>query len=261
MILPYIAITILFLLPIIAFLFKQVTNLKGVVIGVTVFITSIVLVAYFSSFSFIGNYQISSLNNKIIQKISNNNEIEEDLFSEFDLVVPVEDQKTWLVKYLNKSISDKKIKPAESLIAFLEPFFQTNEEKLVFYNFYTMLRDLKFPISKEVALIVDLSSLDSLECSILESEIEVFINNGPKIPIASKKSLDLDKILLDSSHSLIPGFDLSSAYLNNEEMLLDVKTLCQNGANYSFESNFFFIISSPINDYIIETNQWSRVTQ
>ena len=261
MILPYIAITILFLLPIIAFLFKQVTNLKGVVIGVTVFITSIVLLAYFSSFSFIGNYQISSLNNKIIQKILNNNEIEDDLFSEFDLVVPVEDQKIWLVKYLNKSISDKKIKSAESLIAFSEPFFKTNEEKLVFYNFYTMLRDLKFPISKEVALMVDLSSLGSLECSILESEIEVYINNGPEIPIASKKSSDLDKILLDSSHSLIPGFDLSSAYLNNEEMLLEAKILCENGVSYSFESTFFFIISSPINDYKIESNQWSTVTQ
>ena len=84
---------------------------------------------------------------------------------------------------------------------------------------------------------------------------------GLRYLLLQKKSLDLDKILLDSSHSIIPGFDLSSAYLNNEEMLLDVKTLCQNGANYSFESNFFFIISSPINDYKIETNQWSRVTQ
>ena len=261
MILPYIAITILFLLPIIAFLFKQVTNLKGVVIGITVFIISVVLVAYFSSFSFIGNYQISSLNNKIIQKILNNNEIEEDLFSKFNLVVPLEDQKIWLAKYLNKSISDKKIKPAESLIAFSEPFFQTNEEKLVFYNFYTMLRDLKFPISKEVALMVDLSSIDSLKCSLLQSEIEVYINKGPEIPIASKKSSDLDKILLDSRHSLIPGFDLPSAYLNNEEMLIEAKILCENGISYSFESTFLFITSSPINDYKIETNQWSRVTQ
>jgi len=261
MILPYIAITILFLLPIIAFLFKQVTNLKGVVIGITVFIISVVLVAYFSSFSFIGNYQISSLNNKIIQKILNNNEIEEDLFSKFNLVVPLEDQKIWLAKYLNKSISDKKIKPAESLIAFSEPFFQTNEEKLVFYNFYTMLRDLKFPISKEVALMVDLSSIDSLKCSLLQSEIEVYINKGPEIPIASKKSSDLDKILLDSRHSLIPGFDLPSAYLNNEEMLIEAKILCENGISYSFESIFLFITSSPINDYKIETNQWSRVAQ
>ena len=261
MILPYIAITILFLLPIIAFLFKQVTNLKGVVIGITVFIISVVLVAYFSSFSFIGNYQISSLNNKIIQKILNNNEIEEDLFSKFNLVVPLEDQKIWLAKYLNKSISDKKIKPAESLIAFSEPFFQTNEEKLVFYNFYTMLRDLKFPISKEVALMVDLSSIDSLKCSLLQSEIEVYINKGPEIPIASKKSSDLDKILLDSRHSLIPGFDLPSAYLNNEEMLIEAKILCENGISYSFESTFLFITSSPINDYKIETNQWSRVAQ
>ena len=261
MILPYIAITILFLLPIIAFLFKQVTNLKGVVIGITVFIISVVLVAYFSSFSFIGNYQISSLNNKIIQKILNNNEIEEDLFSKFNLVVPLEDQKIWLAKYLNKSISDKKIKPAESLIAFSEPFFQNNEEKLVFYNFYTMLRDLKFPISKEVALMVDLSSIDSLKCSLLQSEIEVYINNGPEIPIASKKSSDLDKILLDSRHSLIPGFDLPSAYLNNEEMLIEAKILCENGISYSFESTFLFITSSPINDYKIETNQWSRVAQ
>ena len=261
MILLYIAITILFLLPIIAFLFKQVTNLKGVVIGITVFIISVVLVAYFSSFSFIGNYQISSLNNKIIQKILNNNEIEEDLFSKFNLVVPLEDQKIWLAKYLNKSISDKKIKPAESLIAFSEPFFQTNEEKLVFYNFYTMLRDLKFPISKEVALMVDLSSIDSLKCSLLQSEIEVYINKGPEIPIASKKSSDLDKILLDSRHSLIPGFDLPSAYLNNEEMLIEAKILCENGISYSFESIFLFITSSPINDYKIETNQWSRVAQ
>ena len=108
---------------------------------------------------------------------------------------------------------------------------------------------------------VDLSSLDSLECLILESEIEVYINNGPEIPIASKKSSDLDKILLDSSHSLIPGFDLSSAYLNNEEMLLEAKILCENSVTYTFESTFFFIISSPLNDYKIETNQWSTVTQ
>ena len=261
MILPYIAITILFLLPIIAFLFKQVTNLKGVVIGITVFIISVVLVAYLSSFSFIGNYQISSLNNKIIQKILNNNAIEEDLFSEFNLIVPLEDQKIWLAKYLNKSISDKKIKPAESLIAFSEPFFQTNEEKLVFYNFYTMLRDLKFPISKEVALMVDLSSIDSLKCSLLQSEIEVYINKGSEIPIASQNSSDLDKLLLDSRHSLIPGFDLPSAYLNNEEMLIEAKILCENGISYSFESTFLFITSSPINDYKIETNQWSRVAQ
>ena len=54
MILPYIAITILFFIANYCFSFKQMpTNLKGVVIGVTVFITSIILLAYFSSFSFV----------------------------------------------------------------------------------------------------------------------------------------------------------------------------------------------------------------
>ena len=110
MILPYIAITILFLLPIIAFLFKQVTNLKGVVIGVTVFITSIVFLAYFSSFSFIGNYQISSLNNKIIHKILNNNEIEflslDIEGMDFDVLMNI-DLNKFKIKNIDKTLKDK----------------------------------------------------------------------------------------------------------------------------------------------------------
>ena len=261
MILPYIAITIFFLLPVIAFLFKQVSNLKGIVIGFTAVVTCIIYLSYFSPFSFIGSYQTSTLNSKIIQKISSNDEIKGDLFSRFSSIVPLEEQKTWLIKYLSKSISDKKIKTAESLIAYSEPFFETNEEKVVFYNFYTMLRDIKFPISKEVALKIDLASANSLECPLPKFEINVLINNGPTIPIAYQEGESVDKVSLDSSDSLIPGFDLASAFLNNEEMLLRVKLLCQNGDKYTYESSFFYTISSPINEYKIETNQWSTVTQ
>ena len=47
------------------------------------------------------------------------------------------------------AINIEKLNSAESLIAFSEKFFVTNNEKVIFYGLYTNLRDTKFPKFKE----------------------------------------------------------------------------------------------------------------
>ena len=42
--------------------------------------------------------------------------------------------------------------------------------------------------------------------------------NGPKIPIAKREFINLQNLKLTNLDSVLPGFDLASAYLNEESI-------------------------------------------
>ena len=75
--------------------------------------------------------------------------------------------------------------------------FLSNNEKLIFYNLYSALRDEKFPKFKNSSFQIDSSSL--YPCSIKNGEVTLFITNGPEIPIAKKEFknnfIDFDSIV------------------------------------------------------------------
>ena len=132
--------------------------------------------------------------------------------------------KNWLVGLIGKSIDLKKLTSAESLIAFSERFFISNNEKLIFYNLYSALRDEKFPKFKNSSFQIDSSSL--YPCSIKNGEVTLFITNGPEIPIAKKEFKNKDNISLNNLDSVIPGFDLASAHLNQESIEMKIEINC-----------------------------------
>ena len=51
--------------------------------------------------------------------------------------------------------------------------------------------------------------------------------NGPDIPIAQKEFKDIQNILLINSDSIIPGFDIASAHLNNEAIEFEINVVCK----------------------------------
>ena len=53
-------------------------------------------------------------------------------------------------------------------------------------------------------------------------ELELFIMNGPNLPIAKKNFENLFLVSLSNLDSSIPGFDLTSVYLNRETTDLKV---------------------------------------
>ena len=86
--------------------------------------------------------------------------------------------------------------------------------------------------------------------------------NGPEIPIASKKFTDSFELELENIHSSIPGFDLASAYLNQETLDLKVSLNCPDTASIFYSENALLIDNNqPVNSYNIKANEWFKREQ
>ena len=253
-------LTILAALPIIAYVLAQKTINKGLILGSSLLILSLCLFMFISKFAFIGSFEKQTLNNKIFDEIYIDSAIPVEYFIQLENILDEDELKNWLVGLIGKSIDLKKLKSAESLVAFSERFFTSNNEKLIFYNLYSALRDEKFPKFKNSIFKIEPSSL--YPCSIKNGEVTLFIANGPEIPIARKEFKNKDNILLSNLDSVIPGFDLASAYLNQESIEVKIKINCLDDRQTFFMQNTIVINqNTSSNSYIINLNEWFKAPQ
>ena len=167
-------LTILAALPIIAYVLAQKTLNKGLIFGSSLLILSLCLFIFISKFAFVGSFEKQTLNNKIFDEIYIDSSISVEYLQQLENILDEDELKNWLVGLIGKSIDLKKLKSAESLIAFSERFFISNNEKLIFYNLYSALRDEKFPKFKNSSFQIDSSSL--YPCSIKNGEVTLFIS-------------------------------------------------------------------------------------
>jgi hypothetical protein len=86
--------------------------------------------------------------------------------------------------------------------------------------------------------------------------------NGPNIPIASLDFQDSIEVVLNNKNSSIPGFDLASAYLNQEALELKASLFCtENNLDYFSENVLLFDQNNHINSYNIRPNEWLKREQ
>ena len=86
--------------------------------------------------------------------------------------------------------------------------------------------------------------------------------NGPGIAIASSEFGDFSSLVLSNSSSSIPGFDIASAYLNQETIDIKASVNCANSpSNLSFETSILFDQAMPSNTYKIKVNEWLKKEQ
>ena len=253
-------LTILAALPIIAYVLAQKTINKGLIFGSSLLILSLCLFMFISKFAFVGSFEKQTLNNKIFDEIYIDSSISVEYLQQLENILDEDELKNWLVGLIGKSIDLKKLTSAESLIAFSERFFISNNEKLIFYNLYSALRDEKFPKFKNSSFQIDSSSL--YPCSIKNGEVTLFITNGPEIPIAKKEFKNEGNISLNNLDSVIPGFDLASAYLNQESIEMKIKINCLDDQQIFFVENKIFLNQDiPFNSYKINLNECFKAPQ
>jgi hypothetical protein len=247
-------------IPILAYLLSQNTNNKGYIFGISFLVILVCLFTVVGKYSFLGSIKNQKINSEILMNINANNKISENITREFNNNISNEDIVYWLQSYINKAIEDSKFIAAESLISISEQYFQTTDEKFIFYTLYTKLRDAKFPDFAKSKLIINLNSPP--ECSNFFGTAKLFIMNGPKIPIASKEFTDSSEFELENIHSSIPGFDLASAYLNQETLDLKVSLNCPETASIFYSENALLIDNNqPVNSYNIKANEWFKREQ
>ena len=247
-------------IPILAYLLSQNTNNKGYIFGISFLVVLVCLFTVVGKYSFLGSIKNQKINSEILMDINANNKISENITREFNKSINNEDKVYWLQNYINKAIEDSKFIAAESLISISEQYFQTTDEKFIFYTLYTKLRDAKFPDFAESKLIINL--MLPVSCSSFFGTAELYIMNGPKIPIASKKFTNSSEFIFKNIDSSIPGFDLASAYLNQETLDLKVSLNCSEIASIFYSENaLLFDKNQPINSYNIEANEWFKREQ
>ena len=253
-------LTIFAALPIIAYVLAQKTSHKGLIFGSTIIILTICLVVFISKFAFIGSVQKQVLSNKIFDQIYIDERISPEYLNEINSILSEQELKNWLINLSGKSIDLNKLNSAESLITFSERFFNSNEEKLIFYGMYTTLRDAKFPEFKDARLVIDSNS--STPCLIESGIINLFIMNGPEIPLAKKDFLDFTDIQVTNLDSVIPGFDLASAHLNQETIEFGIDIICSNSNETYYLKNLIVLDKNKsFNTYKIDLNEWLKKSQ
>ena len=247
-------------MPILAYLLSQTTKNKGYIFGISFLIILMCLFSVVGKYSFLGSLENKKMNSNILTNIENNKKIPQQIIQKFDNNINNQEKLYWLQSYINKAIGDNKLIAAESLISISEQYFQTADEKYIFYSLYTKLRDAKFPSYAESQLIINFTPPPG--CVNLEGTVEIFIVNGPQIPIASKKFNNSFEFVLKNIDSSIPGFDLASAYLNQEALDLKILLSCAdlNSTFYS-ENTLLFNNNQSVNSYNIKANEWFKKEQ
>ena len=168
-------LTIFAALPIIAYVLSQKTNNRGVIFGSTVIVLLFCLLIFTSKFSLVGNLNKQILTNKIFDEMYIDSSISREYLMQIEESLNEDEIKIWIISLISKSLDLNKLKSAESLIAFSEKFFITNNEKLIFYGLYTNLRDAKFPKFKDAQFIIDKNSY--FPCSSISGVARLFIMN------------------------------------------------------------------------------------
>ena len=246
--------------PIIAYLLSQKTNNKGIILGSSVIVLSLCLIAFVSKFAVLGSLNNQILSDKILDQIYIDAAISKEYLKEVESSLNEDELKIWMINLISKSIELNKLKSAESMIAFSENFFTSNNEKVLFYELYTNLRNAKFPEFISASFDIDKSS--ELPCLIDNGIIKLLIMNGPDIPIAQSEFINIYDVKLTNANSIIPGFDLASAYLNNETIELEINVFCKDNMD-SFLSKNLIVLNknSPTNTYKINSNEWLKKPQ
>ena len=257
----YVFLTIFGFLPFGAYLLAQKTKNKGLVLGFSFFYLLSCLFIFTGSFYTSSSYSLKSVNQKIIQKIALDIPIEKSLYQELFQYPNNNLTKNWVQSYLLNAISLNHFNSAESLISIAEDIYSEPREKVIFYSMYTQLRDARFPLFSSARL--DVSSALPENCTNDNSaQVRLDIVDGPGVPIAEGSFINTNQYSLSNKNSLIPGFDIASALLNNESLEIFIELRCSNiNEIYQFNSLFIFDPNSPVNTYKINSNEWSKAEQ
>ena len=115
------------LLPIFAYILSPRTKNKGYIFGISFLVIIFCLFSFVSEYAFLGSIKKQKINTQILLTISQDKEISTSLFNSLDKNINKGDRIYWAQSYINKSMSDKKLQAAESLISLSEKYFNSSD--------------------------------------------------------------------------------------------------------------------------------------
>ena len=258
-----IAVLVILLLPIISYLLQPLSNQKSLVFLSTFFIFGGFFINFISPNSLIGSWVQVTQSESIYRTIEDNREFDDLLINKYLNNKSSEDESFMLgVELFYKALELRSFSSAESILRALSTNFTSENFQVPIFSLLADFRDLKYPNLASSNLLVYIENPPN--CNLESLSFFVSIPNGPSVNIASKEvtSPDIGKpFKLDKSHSLVRGFDITSAFLQQEIIKIECQARCNNSAFIAFKTLDLKYSKDNQEELFFYTNEWLKKEQ
>tara|TARA_B100001250_G_scaffold391970_1_gene393362 strand:- start:3 stop:791 length:789 start_codon:yes stop_codon:yes gene_type:complete len=258
-----IAVSVILLLPIISYLLQPLSNQKSVVFLISFLIFGGFILNFISPNSFIGSWVQVAQSESIYKTISLNKEFDNFLIEQYLENTSSEDESFMLgAQVFYKALELQSFNSAESVLKILNSQFISEAFQVPIFNLLADLRDEKYPDLASSKLLVSIENPPN--CNLQSLQFFVSIPGGPDINIAAKEiiSPDINEIFrLDKSDSLVRGFDITSAFLQQEMIKVEAQTQCSNSVFQAFKSLDLKYSKDNQDELFFYANEWLKKEQ
>ena len=255
-----IASTIIILLPVIAYLFNPLSNQKSLIFLVTILVFGGFVLNFISKNSFIGSWVQANQSESILRTISHDEEVDKLLLNQF-IYRNTSEEQSFLIgtQFFYKALEAQSFFTAESILKHLNEEFVSENFQVPIFNLLADFRDEKYPEIANSNLLINIEN--PANCTLQLLNLGVSIPNGPGVKIASKELLspNIDMpIKLDKSNSMVRGFDIASAFMQQEVIKVTAIAECNNFTFEAFKSIDLKYSQGNHEELFFYTDEWLK---
>lgn len=257
-----IASTIIILLPVIAYLLNPLSNQKSLIFLVTILVFGGFVLNFISKKPFIGSWVQATQSESILRTISRDEEIDKLFLNQY--IEKPSEEKSFLIgtQVFYKALEAQSFISAESILRHLNAEFISENFQVPIFNLLADFRDEKYPEIANSNLIINIEN--PANCIVQLLQLGVSIPNGPGVNIASKELLspNIDMpIKLDKSNSMVRGFDIASAFMQQEVIKVKALAECDNFTFEAFKSIDLKYSQDNQEELFFYTDEWLKKEQ
>ena len=257
-----IASTIIILLPIIAYLINPLSNQKSLIFLITILVFGGFVLNFISNKPLIGSWVQAAQSESILRTISRDEEIDKLFLNQY--IEKPSEEKSFLIgtQVFYKALEAHSFISAESILRHLNAEFISENFQVPIFNLLADFRDEKYPEIANSNLIINIEN--PANCIVQLLQLGVSIPNGPGVNIASKELLspNIDMpIKLDKSNSMVRGFDIASAFMQQEVIKVTAIAECNNFTFEAFKSIDLKYSKDNQEELFFYSNEWLKKEQ
>ncbi len=254
------------LLPIIFYLFARHQDSKNYVFLLSIIIFGGISLLYFSPHAIIGKFSESKLISKIDSKIKKNNELS---FEDLNSISSLQNEELgfiYLSQLITNSLNASSFDSADSIIQFISSKYVGDDYQIEKFELLTQIRDAKYPEYLNARIIVrNLLPVDCPETTKVELIAQLFLKNGPSIPISYQELNNYNLVsnfFIDKATAPVKGFDLPSMILNKETGVLNLVLNCDE-EDFLLNKEISFNLNIESFPYVMNIlqSEWSKKEQ
>lgn len=229
-----IASSIIILLPVITYLLNPLSNQKSLIFLVTILVFGGFVLNFISNKPLIGSWVQATQSESILRTISRDEELDKLFLNQY--IDKSSEEQSFLIgtQVFYKALEAQSFISAESILKHLNTNFVSENFQVPIFNLLADFRDEKYPEIASSNLLINIENPANCNAQLLK--LGVSIPNGPGVNIASKEILSPNiymPIKLDKSNSMVRGFDIASAFMQQEVVKVKALAECD---NFTFEA-------------------------